>query len=107
MPDLINQPYYHCESCEHFSTKVKGSKGSEYTVAYGPTRGPYEYDYHCTCDSFKFGKGNYCKHIKEVKNSGLHCNWSQFLEGGEPNEVNGEKVCPRCGARVHSMLWAV
>jgi hypothetical protein len=82
MPDLTTEYFYHCESCEHFSTKVQGSK--EYTVSYGQTpRGPYQYDYHCTCDAFKFGKGKPCKHIEEVKASGKHCNWNQFTDGGK------------------------
>lgn len=102
MPDLTVEYHYHCESAEHFSTKVKGSKG-DYTVTYGPTpRGPYQYNYSCSCDSFKFGKGKPCKHIEQVKKSDLHCNWMGFTDGGKPVEVNGEKRCPKCGANVHS-----
>lgn len=102
MPDLSIHYFYHCESAEHFSTKVEGSKGKHYAVTYGPSRGRYQYDYHCSCDSFKFGKGKYCKHIEEVKKSGLHCNWQQFIDGGEPVKKDGENRCPNCGAGVYS-----
>ncbi len=109
MPDLTVEHFYHCESCEHFSTKIEsGTKGKFYTVSYGATpRGPYQYDYHCTCDAFKFGKGKPCKHIAEVKKTDLHCNWNQFIEGGQPVDKNGEKCCPKCGGPVHSQGYGV
>lgn len=106
MPDLTVQYYYHCQSCEHFSTQVEGSKGKQHTVSYGATpRGHYQYDYHCTCDAFKFRKT--CKHIEQVKASNKHCNWNQFLEGDEPVDVNGKKCCPRCGGDVFSQGYGV
>lgn len=107
MPDLTVEYHYHCESCRYFRTEVKGSKGT-YTVTYGETpRGPYQYDYHCTCDAFKFGKGKPCKHIEQVKASGQHCNWNQFIDGGQPAEKDGEKCCPKCGAAVFSQGYGV
>ena len=107
MPDLTIEVYYHCESAEHFTAKVVGRAG-EYTVTYGPTRhGHYEYDYSCTCESFKFGRGKPCKHIKEIQNSGKHCKWMQFLEGGKPVEKDGQKVCPNCGSPVHTRRYGV
>lgn len=103
MPDLTIQYFYHCETAEHFSQKVEGSKGKQHVVTYGPAqRGPYQYDYSCSCDSFKFGKGKPCKHIEEVKKNGDHCNWQQFIDGGDPVEKDGEKRCPKCGAAVRS-----
>lgn len=108
MPDFTYEVFYHCDSAEHFQTKVEGSKGKKYTVRFGVTpHGPYEYDYSCTCDSFKFGRGKYCKHIEIVKKSDKHCNWLQFVEGGQPIEKDGHKACPKCGSEVHVRRWAV
>ena len=102
MPDLSIEYFYHCESAESYSTQVEGSKGKKYTVSYGhAVRGPYQYDYTCTCDSFKFSKGKPCKHIEQVQQSGTRCNWQQFLDGGQPSEKDGQKCCPRCGSAVH------
>lgn len=93
MPDFNIEVFYHCQSAEYFSTEVQGSK--KYTVSYGETpHGKYERDYQCTCDGFKFKKQ--CRHIDQVKKSGKHCNWMQFIEGEQPIEVNGEKCCPKC-----------
>lgn len=105
MPDFDIHVYYHCNSAEHFSTEIHGSK--TYTVTYGPSRGMYEYDYSCTCDSFKFGKGKPCKHIKQVKASGKHCAWMQFTEGGKPVDKDGMKFCPKCGSEVSVARYAV
>jgi hypothetical protein len=107
MPDLTLESFYHCESAEHFSTEVEGSNGTKHTVSYTESNGNYQYDYKCTCHSFKFGRGKYCKHIKQVKESGQHCNWLQFVDGGKPIEKNGEMTCPRCGKSVSSQRWAV
>jgi hypothetical protein len=108
MPDFTIEIHFHCDSAEHFSTKVEGSKGKFHTVSYGETpRGPYQYDYHCTCDAFKFGKGKECKHIKEVKKSSLHCNWQGFLTGEKPVQKGGEYFCPKCGAHAHPARHAV
>lgn len=99
MPDFNIETYYHCNSAQCFSTKVMGSK--EYTVSFSETlRGPYQYDYSCTCDAFKFGKCKYCKHIEEVKKSGKHCGWMQFIHGDKPIEQDGHKFCPKCGDEV-------
>lgn len=106
MPDLTIEVYYHCQSAEHFSTQVTGSKGKQYIVSYGSTpRGPYEYDYQCTCDAFKFRKS--CKHIEEVKKSGKHCKWMQFIDGGKPVEKDGQKYCPNCGLPAHAQRYGV
>lgn len=106
MPDLTLQPYYHCESAEHFVTEVVGSKGDKYTVRWDnyshKNRREVDYDYSCTCMAYKTRPGD-CKHIKQVKESKKHCNWLQFIDGGEPK--NGR--CPRCGSEVHSQMWGV
>lgn len=108
MPDLTIEYFYHCQSAECFSTEVEGNNGKKYKVSYGETpRGPYQYDYHCTCDAFKFGKGKPCKHIKQVKASGEHCKWMQFTDGGEVVRKDGEAVCPKCGLSAHSQGYGV
>lgn len=108
MPDLTIEIYYHCQSAEDFSMDIPGSKGKTHKVTYGPARhGPYEYDYSCTCHAFKFGKGKPCKHIEEVKKSGKHCKWMQFLEGGKVAEKDGQKVCPNCGLPAHPQRYGV
>lgn len=108
MPDLTIEIFFHCGSAEHFSTKVEGSKGKFHTVTYGPMpRGPYEYDYSCTCDSFKYGKGKPCKHIEQVKKTDLHCKWMQFTDGDKPIEKNGEYFCPKCGEHAHAQRYGV
>lgn len=95
MPDLSTEYYYQCKSSEHFSTEVTGSKGQAYTVSYGYTPfGPYQYDWDCTCQGFKFRKS--CKHVELAKK--LWCGWYQFTDGGEP--VNDK--CPNCGGEITS-----
>lgn len=98
MPDLNIEYFYHCLSAEQFETTVQGSK--TYTVSYGPVRGG-GVDYSCTCDAFKFRKK--CKHIEQVKQSGKHCNWNQFVDGGDAE--NG--CCPKCGGPVTSSAYGV
>lgn len=106
MPDFTIETFYHCNSAEYFLTEVQGRK--KYTVTFSETpRGDVQYDYSCTCDSFKFGKGKPCKHIKEVKDSGKHCAWMQVIHGGQPLEKDGRKVCPQCGNDVSVARHAV
>jgi hypothetical protein len=111
MPDLINQPFYHCLSAENFVTEVEGSKGKKYTVRYDQyshkNRRETQCDYSCNCDAYKFGKGAHCKHIEQVIKSGKHCNWMQYIDGGKPVATANELVCPKCGGPISSMLWAV
>jgi hypothetical protein len=101
------QIFYHCLSAESFRIEVQGSK--KYIVTYDSNnRSAYQYDYSCTCESFKFGKrGTHCKHIDKVKDSGDHCKWDQFVDGLEPEEINGVKTCPRCGNSVVLERYAV
>lgn len=108
MPDFTLEVHYHCQSAEFFQKHIEGSKGKKHTVTYSQTpRGPYEYDYSCSCHAFKFGKGKPCKHIEEVKKSGEHCKWMQFLTGEEVAEKDGQKVCPNCGLPAHAQRYAV
>ena len=98
MPDFTHEVFYHCVSAENFTMKV-----NEQTVTYGPSFGRYEYDYSCTCKGFKFRKA--CKHIEKMREE--HCNWMQFINGGQPVEKNGKKCCPKCGSAVDTKRWAV
>jgi SWIM zinc finger len=108
MPDFTIEVFFHCDTAEYFATKVMGSKGKEYTVTYGQMPfGPYEYDYHCTCEAYQFGNKRPCKHIEEVKKSGKHCNWNGFLDGEKPVEKNHEYFCPNCGSVAHAARHAV
>lgn len=109
MPDFIFETFFHCSSCEQFTTKVKGSRGKEYTVSYGKTYKDklFEHDWSCTCDSYKFGKGAPCKHIKQVMISSEFCGWNQFTDGGEPVLKGGEFFCPKCGQAAFSLRYAV
>jgi hypothetical protein len=111
MPDLTTRYFWHCATAENWSTTVKGSRGDTYTVAWSRGRhknqGDVQYDYSCDCPSYKFRKGAYCKHIKQVKASGDHCNWVEFHDGGDAVERNGEHFCPECGDGVNSMGWGV
>jgi hypothetical protein len=108
MPDFTIQHFYHCESAEYFEQKVPGSNGKTYTVTYkyNHRSDNYEYDYHCTCNAFKFKKGlknGYCKHINEVN----HCNWTQFIDGDSPVDKDGQKHCPKCGAKALILPYGV
>ena len=110
MPDLTPQTYYHCGSAESFHATIQGSKKAIYKVAwnkFGHNNPDVQYDYSCTCPSYKFSGGKHCKHIEMVRVSGKHCNWMQFTEGGDvvTNE-EGETFCPKCGCEAHAMGWA-
>ena len=112
MPDLTTEYYWHCTTAESWSKEVLGSTGTPYTVRWSnwghKNQHSHQYDYSCTCASYKYGKGD-CKHIKAIKASGEHCKWMQFMDGGkaiqDPN--TGEHHCPECNALVSSMGWGV
>lgn len=103
MPDFTIEIYYHCESAETFATEVDG----KYIVRFdelshkNPDVG---YDYSCTCPAYKFHPG-YCKHIKQVINSGAHCKWMQFIDGGEIDSKDPK--CPRCGKQAIPNRYAI
>ena len=105
MVDLTPQYYWHCSTAESWSTKVRG-----YTVTWskhGHKNPDSQYDYSCTCPSYKFGKTGSCKHIEQVKASGDHCRWMQIFDGDEAIANNGEHHCPECGEKAYSMGWGV
>ena len=100
---------WHCATAESWGTTVQGSKGDTYNVQWnnwGHKNQSVQYDYSCDCKGYKFGKGQDCSHIKQVRASDDHCKWMQFSDGGEAVEKDGDLVCPKCGDRTHSMGWA-
>lgn len=113
MPDLTIEAYYHCQSAENWQTQVPASDGKgSYTVRWDRTshlmQRETQYAYSCTCKAYQHGKGKPCKHIEQVKASGAHCNWMEFIHGGEVGwDASGNPVCPRCGGPVGAMNWGV
>ena len=101
MPDLTLETYFNCQTAEEFQTQIEGTK--TYTVSFGP--GKEGHDWTCTCDAFKYGKGKYCKHIKQVESS--RCGWMQYVHGGEPVQKGHEYFCPKCGTKANPRQWAV
>jgi hypothetical protein len=55
-----------------------------------------------TCMAYKTKPG-YCKHIKALIESGKHCKWLQFIDGGKLKDGK----CPKCGGEVGARRWAV
>lgn len=59
--------------------------------------GDVQYDWTCTCQSFKFNRT--CKHIDKVKTH--RCGWNETLEPAVKAEyVGSEPRCPQCGGPV-------
>lgn len=97
MHDLSIETAYTCLTNYGWETKVAGSLGKEHTVRWQhmPPSHECQYDWTCTCDAYKYGRGKYCKHIKAVKDSGARCGWNGVLEPTLlPNE---DGTCPCCG----------
>ena len=105
MPDLTPIPFAHCQTAESWSLEVEGSRGKTYTVTWDRhshrNRWDVQYDYSCTCESYRYKGGAYCKHILKAK--GSHCNWQQFMDGGQP--VDGK--CPNCTQSVAYQMQGV
>jgi hypothetical protein len=101
MPELTTEYFYHCKSADHWEINIAGKTGN-YTVTYGSMNGGnVQKDYSCTCMGFGFRKT--CKHVEEVKASGIHCGWMQYIDGGELKDGK----CPECSNDVESMGWGV
>lgn len=114
MPDFTTEYYWECETATFWETKLIGSRGDVYTVRKDRSshlrQGEVEYDWSCTCKAYKYGGGKYCKHIRDVQESGEYCGWMQFIHGAGPiKDENGELHCPNsaCGGPVVSRGWAV
>jgi hypothetical protein len=109
MPDLTNQAYWQCRTAEAFEIKVFGDSGVEYMVRYGRAHKhetDVEFEWSCTCPAY-YHRPGHCKHIKRVIADKRRCGWMQFLDGGEPVEKDGQKVCPRCNQPLDSRVWGV
>lgn len=93
MPDLDIVTAFTCASNQRWEYEV-----GEYTVRFEhrPPEHNVQYDYTCTCKAFQFGKGKYCRHIKEVQ--GFRCGWNAELEPtANPDREGTKLVCPNCG----------
>ena len=117
MAALTTQYFWHCKTAEHWQTSVFGSKGDRYIVTWGDyahkNRHTVQHDYSCTCKAYSMRPG-YCKHIKDVIAQKLHCNWNQFISGGEPiyyiprtGAFLPRSCCPNCKGDINSMGYAV
>lgn len=92
MPDLTIENFRACETARNFKTEVKASNGKDsYVVTYGPSNGPFQHDWHCTCTAFKFGKGKKCKHISIAAKR--RCGWDEMFDSCEVID----NKCPKCG----------
>lgn len=101
MHDLTRETRKWCSSNESWETDITGKNGKTYTVTYGRVNhGPYLYNYVCTCEAFKFGKGKPCKHIEEAKTR--HCMFNHEAACGGGCDTTGLDVCPKCGLKMVS-----
>jgi len=105
MPDLMVVPMSMCKSNEEWERKVPGSKpGSIWTVRfdrYSHITREVDHDFSCDCPAYQYGKGKYCKHIKQVKDE--HCGWHEQFDGDEAK--NGK--CPRCGGEAVRIMVGI
>lgn len=100
MPDLTVETRVVCAQNVRWERVVPGSKG-DHTVTYGRDydhRRQYDYDYACTCESFKFRRK--CRHIEQVKSE--RCTWGDALDISEYVET-----CPQCGGPTNVIRVAV
>lgn len=60
----------------------------------------------CTCPSYKFSTRTpkWCKHLAAAQKQ--LCNYHEQIDG-PPKEVNGEKVCPKCGGPIEYVRVAI
>ena len=93
MPDLTLVTFPICKSVQHWQTTVNG-----YTVYYGKSNGQYQYDYHCDCKAFKFGKGRHCKHIESVRHQ--RCTWGEDAYSGDGERTPENNQCPNCKGEI-------
>ena len=95
MPDLTIETRAVCDTALNFVTKVRGTKGSVYTVSFGEsTFGRYAHDWTCNCAAFKFRRT--CKHIESAKST--QCNWNADFSDNQSHDA-----CPQCGGDVKVM----
>jgi hypothetical protein len=97
--------FYECETASEWCTDVIASDGSTHTVRYDQHSHSNEFacfDYSCDCSEYQFRKK--CTHIEEMRKH--HCNWQQALDNGEPLEISGAALCPKCQRATTIQLWA-
>jgi len=110
MPDLTRMFAWTCCTNISWNIDIPGSKGAWYKVSFEhmPSTHPVQYDWTCTCKSYQYGGGKYCKHIVAVKNAEKRCGWNAELEPtAQALTSDGEHKCPRCGGPVESIQVAV
>lgn len=101
MTDLTTHAVPVCSSNVDWSAVVPGSK-EDHVVSWGfRPHGYTQYDWHCTCQAFKFGRGKLCKHIESVK--ATRCAWNAELEMHRCDDGK----CPKCGEAVKYIQVAV
>lgn len=99
MPDLTIEVACVCKSTEEFVAEIAGSKGAVYAVRLGPSSGPYQYEWSCTCAAGTYrGK---CRHIEQAKAMKRCCWNAEMATGMEPAyDEDGHPSCPECGGEV-------
>lgn len=105
MPDLTTHLAWTCTQNVFFCRNVK-----DYLVTWDEVRRvgtKIQWDWHCTCPAYKYGRGKHCKHIEAVK--AQRCTWNESMDPTcEPIEcADGQRVCPDCGGPVYPMFVAV
>ncbi len=103
MPDFTQHATQICLSSVNFSTTIQGSKKA-YRVTFGfVEKGPFEHDWSCDCDAFKFRRKSSvrtCKHVEQAKR--LRCGWNETME-----LVSHHEACPQCSGPLKVMEFAV
>lgn len=122
MSALDIRAYWECETFANYSSEFTSASdpATKYTIRYGnlsyATGGKNADATHgwtCNCPSFINDNGpvrgrigiRECKHIQNGKFR--RCGWNEFSDGGEPEVINGEKRCPRCGGPITARNWGV
>lgn len=97
MTDVTRHWTKTCATNHYWTRDVQSDSGNNYTVRYEETpKGPYQFDYTCTCRAFKYGeKGKHCKHIDSV--SAERCAWNVNMD-----LVGDVDECPQCGGPLES-----
>jgi hypothetical protein len=112
MPDLDIVPSWTCNTNIHWSHEVESHRGgTKYTVRFEHRPWPHtvQYDYTCTCPSFRFGNSNTwskekaCKHIEQVMEH--RCGWNGELEptAEVDRDEDDQPCCPECAGPVTAM----
>lgn len=108
MPDLSIHTTWTCFTNHFWEMEITSltDPNKKYWVRWMRLyHGPVQFDWTCTCPSFKIG-GKYCKHIRKVQDH--RCAWNSELEPHVQAEYMGnEPRCPSCGGPVEATKVAV